>query len=71
MSTIILPLGSAISRPAPIAAATDSSIRCTWRAPAARVASSTARFSTSVTPDGTHMTTWGWAKRPRCTLRMK
>ena len=51
-STTIRPIGSSIATPAPIAAAIGSSIRCTWRAPAASAASSTARFSTSVTPEG-------------------
>ena len=46
MSTIMFPVGSAIGRPAPIAAAIGSSIRYAWRAPAERVASSTARRST-------------------------
>ena len=36
-----------------------SSIRNAWRAPACMVASNTARFSTSVTPEGTHTTTRG------------
>ena len=52
MSTIMFPVGSATGRPAPIAAAIGSSIRYAWRAPADSVASSTARFSTPVTPDG-------------------
>ena len=34
MSTIMLPVGSATGRPAPIAAAIGSSMMCTWRAPA-------------------------------------
>src|SRR5579884_1076995 len=54
MSTIMFPVGSATGRPAPIAAAIGSSIRYALRAPADSVASSTARFSTPVTPDGTH-----------------
>ena len=52
MSTTMLPVGSPTGRPAPIAAAIGSSIRYAWRAPAERQASSTARFSTPVTPDG-------------------
>ena len=52
MSTTMLPVGSPTGRPAPIAAAIGSSIRYAWRAPADRQASSTARFSTPVTPDG-------------------
>ena len=63
MSTIMLPLGSAIGSSAPIAAAIGSSIRLTWPAPAAMQASSTARFSTSVTPDGTHITTRARVRR--------
>src|SRR6266581_3440117 len=62
-STIMLPVGSATGRPAPIAAAIGSSIRYAWRAPALSVASSTARFSTPVTPEGTHTTTRGCANR--------
>ena len=71
MSTIMLPVGSATGSPAPIAAAIGSSIRYAWRAPALSVASSTARFSTPVTPDGTQTTTRGCAKRCWCTFWMK
>ena len=71
MSTIMLPVGSATGRPAPIAAAIGSSIRVAQRAPAEYVASSTARFSTPVTPLGTQMTTRGCAQRFCMTLRMK
>jgi hypothetical protein len=70
-SRIMLPVGSATGRPAPIAAAIGSSIRYACRAPADRQASSTARFSTPVTPDGTQTTTRGWAKRFWCTRWMK
>ncbi|MPN16181.1 hypothetical protein SDC9_163519 [bioreactor metagenome] len=59
ISTIMLPRGSAMSMPAPIAAAIGSSIRNVWRAPASSVASITERFSTSVTPLGTHTMTRG------------
>ncbi len=52
MSTMRLPDGSLTGRPAPIAAAIGSSMRPAQRAPALRAASRTARFSTSVTPDG-------------------
>ena len=52
MSTIMQPDGSMIGRPAPIAAAIGSSMRQAPRAPAFRAASWTARFSTSVTPEG-------------------
>ena len=63
MSTIMLPVGSLMGRPAPMAAAMGSSITDTWRAPALRVASRTARRSTSVTPEGMQMTTRGRANR--------
>ena len=63
MSTIMFPVGSATGRPAPIAAAIGSSIRYALRAPADSVASSTARFSTPVTPEGTQTTTRGCANR--------
>ena len=63
MSTTIEPVGSPTGRPAPIAAAIGSSMRYAWRAPADRQASSTARFSTPVTPDGTQTTTRGCAQR--------
>ena len=59
MSRIISRSGSATGSPAPIAAAIGSSIRYAWRAPADRQASSTARFSTPVTPEGTQTTTRG------------
>ena len=71
MSTTMLPVGSPTGRPAPIAAAIGSSIRYAWRAPADRHASSTARFSTPVTPDGTQTTTRGCAQRFWCTFWMK
>ena len=71
MSTTMRPTGSAIGRPAPIAAASDSSIRCTSRAPAESDASSTARRSTSVTPDGAHITSRGRLKRLESTFSMK
>ena len=58
-STIRLPVGSATGSPAPIAAAIGSSMRNASRAPALRVASSTARRSTPVSPEGTHTTTRG------------
>jgi hypothetical protein len=67
----MLPTGSEMSSPAPIAAATGSSISRTSRAPAASDASTTAFFSTSVMPDGAHITTRGRAQRRCCTRRMK
>ncbi len=71
MSTTMLPVGSPTGRPAPMAAAIGSSIRYAWRAPADRQASSTARFSTPVTPLGTQTTTRGCAQRFWCTFWMK
>ena len=71
MSTIMLPVGSATGRPAPIAAAMGSSISSVQRAPACRTASSTARFSTPVTPEGTQITTRGWPHLLWFALRMK
>ncbi len=56
-STIRCPSGLAISIPAPMAAATGSSIRYTLRAPAWIPASITARSSTSVIPEGTQIMT--------------
>ena len=55
ISTTILPHGFDISNPAPIAAASGSSIRYTFLAPACDAASITALFSTSVTLDGTQI----------------
>ncbi len=68
-STIMQPWGAAMSTPAPMAAATGSSIRQTLRTPAAPMASTTARFSTSVTPQGTLTTTRGIKTRLRPTWR--
>src|SRR5437764_6700045 len=70
-STTIEPVGSPTGSPAPIAAAIGSSMRYAVRAPADRQASSTAHFSTPVTPDGTHTTTRGCAQRFWCTFWMK
>ena len=67
----MFPTGSSIARPAPIAAAMVSSIRFTRRAPADSEASTIARFSTSVMPDGAHITTRGCASRVWFVLRMK
>ena len=64
MSTMRLPDGSLTGRPAPIAAAIGSSIRRAQRAPLLRAASRTARFSTSVTPDGMPMSMRGRAISP-------
>ena len=55
ISTTMFPHGFDISKPAPIAAASGSSIRYTFLAPACDAASITALFSTSVTLDGTQI----------------
>ena len=67
----MLARGSSTGISAPIAAAMHSSISVTSRAPAAMQASSTARCSTSVIPEGAHMTTRGWENRLACTRSMK
>ena len=59
MSTTRWPLGLVTSRPAPMAAAMGSSTGMARPAPAARAASTTARFSTAVAPEGMQMQTWG------------
>src|SRR6266545_2925875 len=72
MSTTMFPEGSWIGRPAPMAAAMGSSMMKAALAPAEIVASSTARCSTPVIPDGTHTTTRGLAmNRLWCTFWMK
>ena len=70
MSTISEPDGSDTGSPAPIAAAIGSSIRRAQRAPELSAASRTARFSTSVTPDGMPSSIRGRGIRPTrsCTL---
>ncbi len=72
MSTIMLPEGSVIGRPAPIAAIIACSTRKTSEAPARIAESLTARFSTWVISDGTPMTMRGWTYilRP-CAFLMK
>ena len=62
MSTIMLPTASVVGKPLPMAAAIGSSMTVTWRAPALAAAWRTARRSTSVTPEGTQMTTRGRAR---------
>ena len=64
MSTTMLPTGSWMARPAPMAAAMGCSIRKQADAPARRVASLTARRSTAVMADGTQMSTLGRFSRP-------
>ena len=59
MSTIMLPVGSETGRPTPMAEAIGSSMICTFAAPAWSALSCTARFSTSVMPDGTAISTVG------------
>ena len=71
MSTIMLAVGSVTGSPTPMAAAIGSSMRCTSRAPAWRVASSTARFSTSVMSPGTAMMTRGLTSLVVRARRMK
>jgi hypothetical protein len=58
-STTMLPTGSWMGSPAPIAAASGSSTSETERAPAAVAASATARRSTSVRKGGTQTRTRG------------
>ena len=62
-SITMLPIGSWIGRPAPIAAAIGCSMRKVCAAPARRAASSTARCSTCVIADGTQMSTRARYKR--------
>ena len=64
------PSGLVISMPAPMAAATGSSMRNTRRHPAWIPASTTARSSTSVMPEGTQMMTRGLKSMKPATLRM-
>jgi hypothetical protein len=59
MSTIMLAAGSSTGRPTPRAAAMGSRMVMTSRAPAWVADSFTARFSTSVMPEGMAMTTRG------------
>ena len=71
-SQIALPLGSAMGRPAPMAAASGSSMSQACRAPAEIAASVTARRSTEVTPDGTQIMISGLNSRWRpCTFPMR
>ena len=71
ISTTMQPPALVTGSPAPMAAATGSSIRRVSIEPASIVASTTLRRSSSVTPDGTHTTTRGRAKlnRPSTCLR--
>ena len=67
-STTMLPSGSWIGRPAPIAAAMGWATSWASAAPACRAASFTARFSTSVMAEGTQSSTRGRWKRERPAL---
>ena len=72
MSTIMLPVGSVMGRPAPMAAATGSSTEYTSLAFARSVLSLTARRSTCVISAGTPITTRGRTQPlRRCARRMK
>ena len=63
ISTTMLPTASSMGRSAPMAAAIGCSNNCASAAPARRVASVTARRSTSVIADGTQINTFGRANR--------
>ena len=72
MSTIMLPEGSVMGMPAPMAAAIASSTRWTSLALARYALSLTARFSTCVISDGTPMTIRGRTQTLRlCAFLMK
>ena len=72
MSTTMLPVGSVMGIPAPMAAAMGSAIRPARRAPADSTDWRIARFSTGVAPWGTQTMIFGFEKVVRlCTLRMK
>ena len=60
MSMTMLPVGVSTGSPTPIAAAIGSATMNTSFAPAPSAESRTARFSTSVMPDGTHTITRGF-----------
>ena len=64
----MLPRAASTGSPAPIAAAIGSSISTTSRAPACITASSTARRSTSVIPDGIHTITRGFIMLERASF---
>ena len=70
ISTTMCPSGLVISIPAPMAAATGSSMRYTRRHPDWMPASTTARSSTSVMPEGTQMMTRGLKTMNPATLRI-
>jgi hypothetical protein len=62
MSMTMLPVGDSTGSPTPMAAAIGSLIMNTSLAPAPTAESRTARFSTSVIPDGTHTITRGFTR---------
>ena len=71
ISTIMLPTGEFVGRPAPMAAAIGSSMIRTLLAPAFLQDSRTARLSTAVTPDGMQIMTLALLKIvPLRALRM-
>ena len=63
MSKTIDPIASLIGRPAPSAAATGSSIKYTFLAPAPSADSLIALLSTCVAPEGTHINTRGPSRK--------
>ena len=71
MSTISCPTGSPTGSPVPIAAAIGSAMRSASRAPASWAASSTARRSSGVRPEGTQTITRGRPRRPSRARAMK
>ena len=71
MSTTMHPPALVTGSPAPIAAATGSSMSLVSMDPASAVASTTERRSTSVTPAGTQTTTRGRAKLNRPMTRRR
>ena len=71
MSTIIQPVGSPVGRPGADRGSHRLFDQVRVAGAGESVASSTARFSTFVTPEGTHTTTRGCTKRLWCTFLMK
>ena len=71
MSTTMCPVGSAMSSPAPMAAAIGSSISATWRAPGAQARLLDRARLHLGDAEGTHMTTRGRDQRLFCALRRK
>ena len=71
ISTMMFPTGLLMSRPIPIAAATGSSTKNTSLAACFSPESLTALLSTSVTPEGTHMTILGLVSLFKFTFLIK